>query len=220
MRQVGSKGDGSVEYTVSTFGELLYTDTSSVRVLIPPTGNERGCDELLPPTGLPTGQKFMWVLERGSCTYSKKAFNSQKAGAYAVLVFHEDPLVNIANVIPVSDSVYNNIKIPIILVSNADGKKIVAGGKAAGEINAQVHLDSETSETAKVVEAEYWMNPASMASYDFILKFREYLMQMREQVKLNVKYKYKDLSGEKNKDGSHCFSKGKFCATETMGFEP
>ena len=35
-------------------------------------------------------QRFVWLVERGVCTYSKKAFISQESGAYAVLVYHNE----------------------------------------------------------------------------------------------------------------------------------
>ena len=43
--------------------------------MIPDESNIKGCDHLEPPVGL-AGQKYMWLVERGDCTYSKKAYVS------------------------------------------------------------------------------------------------------------------------------------------------
>ena len=92
-----------------------------VQVVVPIQGdNDTGCDPMQPPKDL-LQQRFVWLVERGDCTYSKKAFIAQQSGAYALLVYHNDPEVDVSNVIPCADSIYNNVKIPIILISEEDG---------------------------------------------------------------------------------------------------
>ena len=216
VRSLGK--EGQVKFTISTFGELLYTETAIINVIAPKDSNSMGCEPLSAPK-IPKGEKFVWLFERGTCTYSKKAFNSQQSGAFAVLVYHNDPSVDISNIIPISDAIFSNIKIPIILISHDEGVKITRAIQEGEAVKAKLHLEI-SSGTAAHLNAEYWMNPASLESYDFIIRFREHLRKLGSAVSLKVLYKFRDLSGEKNKIDHNCFSKGKFCATETMGFEP
>lgn len=95
---------GSMIYSVSTFGSILYSEHSTVEVLLPDAKNINGCDNLSHPENL-SSKRFMWLMERGICTYSKKAFISQQSGAFAVLVYHNDENADIPNIIPCADSI-------------------------------------------------------------------------------------------------------------------
>ena len=97
--------EGAINYTVSTFGDIPYTEKEYIQILLPPAGNKNGCDSLEKPSTATESDKIVWMVERGECTYSKKAFMAQQSGAYAVLVYHNVGGVNIENVIPCSDSV-------------------------------------------------------------------------------------------------------------------
>ena len=113
---------GNMAYSVSTFGHILYADTTNVQVLFDPD-NEYGCEKAENPN-LPSNQRFVFLFKRGICTFSAKASNSQHSGAYAALVYHDDPSADVNNIIPSGDSFYNNLKIPIILIGEIDGTKI------------------------------------------------------------------------------------------------
>ena len=113
---------GSMDYSVSTFGHILYANIAGVDVLQAPE-NEYGCDALTAPSR-DNNKKFVWLFQRGTCTFAAKAFNSQQSGAYAVVVYHDRENMNVKNIIPSGDSFYNHLKIPIILISHEDGLKL------------------------------------------------------------------------------------------------
>jgi hypothetical protein len=95
---------GELDYSVSLFGEILYTKSTTIQVVVPEKkDNKNGCDSLLQPQNKLVN-KIVWLVERGGCTYSKKAYIAQQSGAYAVLVYHNDPDASIDNVIPLGDS--------------------------------------------------------------------------------------------------------------------
>jgi hypothetical protein len=110
---------GSIDYSVSTFGNILYADTSNVEV-IALAGNEFGCAPITAPVAA-TSSKFVYLFEKGECSFSAKAFHTQQTGAFAVLVFYDKLGANVKNIIPSGDSFYNNLKIPIILISRENG---------------------------------------------------------------------------------------------------
>lgn len=96
--------NGAIDYVVSTFGELLYSEHVIVQLVSPPASNEHGCNPLTTPKEY-INKRFAWILKRGVCTYSKKAYEAQKTGAYTIFVYHNDPSVAIRHLIPISDSV-------------------------------------------------------------------------------------------------------------------
>ena len=113
---------GNVDYSVTTFGHILYADTFTVDVLMDEK-NDLGCNKVSHPSVI-GNQKFVWLFQRGTCTFAAKAFNSQQSGASAVLVYHDHTGVDVKNIIPSGDSFYNHLKIPIILISREDGLRI------------------------------------------------------------------------------------------------
>lgn len=123
IKHVDTQKQGSLTYSVSTFGHILYADTASVEVLLPERENDQGCSPLIHPSKI-GASKFVWLFERGICTFAAKAFNSQQSGSYAVLVHHNQENADVQNIIPSGDSFYNHLKIPIILITKEDGIKI------------------------------------------------------------------------------------------------
>ena len=105
-----NKTEGNINYTVSTFGNISFTEIEYVQVLLPPENNKYGCNSLEKPFNFNGSDKFIWLVKRGECTYSKKAFIAQQSGAYAVLVYHNQSHVDINNVIPCADSICKVIR--------------------------------------------------------------------------------------------------------------
>jgi hypothetical protein len=100
----GGKAEPLIEYSVSMFGEIIYNKNFVIQILFPGDENRNGCDDLKAPA-IGGSIKYVWLLERGGCTYSKKAYSSQQSGAMAAFVYHEDPAVQVNTLIPCGDSV-------------------------------------------------------------------------------------------------------------------
>lgn len=99
------KMQGNINYTVSTFGNIPYTDKEYVQLMMPSANNLYGCNGLERPKNVNKNDRIVWLVKRGECTYSKKAFIAQQSGSYAVLVYHNQANVDVSNVIPCSDSI-------------------------------------------------------------------------------------------------------------------
>lgn len=65
------------------------------------------------------------------------------------------------------------------------------------------------------------MSPASLASYDFLVKFRETEDRFGRQLTFEPKYKFKDLSTEFDDDflREHCYGGGLYCAVSNLTLE-
>lgn len=209
---------GNIDYSVSTFGHILYADTVTVEVLLD-EGNDLGCSTLTHPTKN-TLPKFVWLFERGTCTFAAKAFNSQQSGAYAVLVYHDREGVDVKNIIPSGDSFYNHLKIPIILITHEDGARMKEALRAGKQVFLTIDLELEIAPT-KVAKFEFWMSPTSEEAYNFITKFRDVLEGLGDAVSFEPKYKFKDLSLKMNDSflRENCYSGGKYCVAEKEIFE-
>lgn len=67
------------------------------------------------------------LISRGSCTFYEKAFNAQQAGALGVVLYN-----NVPGAINPSTAGDPPITIPVIMISKADGERLVADAKANG----------------------------------------------------------------------------------------
>ncbi len=64
---------GGLEYSISTFGNILYNEKDEISLYIPPSQNKYGCDPIaIHPSD--KNERFFYLVKRGICTYSKKAF--------------------------------------------------------------------------------------------------------------------------------------------------
>ena len=214
------KKTGSIKYSVSTFGNILYTEKSVVQILLPEKqDNQYGCDNLSIPKN-PISNKLVYLVERGKCTYSKKAFISQESGAFAVLVYHNDENVDVENVIPCSDSIYNNVKIPIILISKNDGLVLRKSLEMKNDVLMMLDIDLPGKES-DTIKTTFWLNPASLKAYDFLVDFKRTLNRFGKYVTFEPLYKFKDLRKQYQGDflKEHCFSHGKYCNIDSVHLE-
>ena len=75
---------------------------------------------------------------------------------------------------------------------------------------------------SQVVISEYWMNPLSLKSYDFLISFNSTLRKFGEFVNFKPLYKFKELDlGEFPEHflKDHCFNKGKYCSLESSNID-
>lgn len=213
--------EGEIDYSVSLFGEILYTKSTSIQVVIPKKkDNESGCDSLTQPKSKLLN-KTVWLVKRGGCTYSKKAYIAQQSGAYAVLVYHDDPEAIIDTVIPLADSTFNNIEIPIILISNKDG--LILKNYLDKKDDLLLSLDIDTpGDVVEHVNSEYWMSPISLKSYEFLMQFKYSLDELGNKVSFKPSYKFKTIYNTRNEGflKEHCFYKGEYCVLEDVKLSP
>lgn len=198
---------GSVEYSMSSFGvSLPFGRTLLAALRLPEPGNENGC-VALPPFE----DRFVYLLLRGKCSYSKKAFLSQIAGAAAVLVYHEDEAVRVGSVVPVSDTIYNNLQIPVLLVNNTVGRALAASARQGAQVRVSV-TPQVGGRRVTAAELEFWFDPANTQSLDFVLAFERVLAALEGRATLHPKYKLESLPA--SRAAALCFGGGAYCVTE------
>lgn len=122
------------------------------------------------------------MLDRGSCHFVDKARNVQKAGGKVALIVNSDEK-EIDNIIMADDGTASDIMIPLILISNKDGK-ILKDYYYDNKNNADVlknfvlDVDFQIEHNSNTVKVQIFMNSESEEIYKLMLDM----------------YKFKDLS--------------------------
>ena len=212
---------GNIEFSVSTFGEIPLDETTNIEVVSPSKKNIYGCNSFKKPTEL-KAQKFVWIVRRGKCTYIKKAKNAQFSGAYAVIVVHDDPSIEIDDIIPYADSHFKSVHTPIVLISNHDGNLLLANFKTRKTLIMSLKIELKGKQS-KVDQAELWITPSSLESYDLLVQLESALKDFGNSVQFTPKYKFHNLRGkwyDKSFLKKHCFSQGKYCSTDGEELHP
>lgn len=186
-----------------------------------PDSNSFGCEILEKPQDL-HAERFIWILQRGRCTYGKKAKNAQLSGAVAVIVVHDDPGANIEDLIPYADSHFHNLQTPILLIGRVDGTQLFEALKGYAQliVSLRIEMKGVKSERAK---AEFWLNPANVEAYDLMAKFGPVISKFGRKVDFEPKYKFEDFRRKKHHKGflkKHCYMSGRYCATNSEHIEP
>ena len=140
-----------------------------------------------------------------------------------MIVAHNDPSVNIENIIPYAEGHYNALEIPIILVSNRDGNNLLSFfTRKQTEVILSISVDMEGDKT-EIVQTEFWLNPGNPDSYAFFPRLEHIMNKFGDKVEFQPKYKFQNLQ---NKDYSkdfkkkHCVSAGRFCQIENPEVNP
>lgn len=94
---------GFLTSSTSNFGDIPYDQMNYMQVILPPDDNIDGCLSLTLPSMIESKTNIAWLLKRGHCNFSKKAYNCQESGAFSVLVYDNQLDENISSIIPVGD---------------------------------------------------------------------------------------------------------------------
>lgn len=166
---------------------------------------------------------MLCLIILGICTYAKKAINAQLSGAYAVIVAHDDPDVDIENIIPYAKGHNTEINLPIILVSKRSSDIIYDYQKNNEDdiiLEFSVEVDGEKS---KVVNSEFWINTADPDSYKNFLKMENIQKNFGDKLEFSPKYKFQNLIDKDNTENfifKHCYAHGRFCQVENAEIGP
>lgn len=212
---------GLIKTTVSTFGEIPLDTETNVQIIMPPKNNEYGCKDLEKPEDL-LAKHFVWLVKRGVCTYLKKASNAQLSGAYSVIVVHNQPHIDINNIIPYADTHFRRVHTPVILVSKEDGNQLINAVREGDTPIAVLSVEMTGAET-KVVDTEFWLSPSSLESYSLLLSLEKDLAELGKFVEFAPKYKFHDLRLKNYPHKfleNHCYGNGRFCSIEGHQIQP
>jgi hypothetical protein len=129
---------GGYSGSMATFGPDVPEIPITAEIVMVSDGSNNptlGCNTLVNANQL---QGKIAMFDRGTCTFVSKVLNAQNAGAVAVIIVN-----NLPNGVLQMGGTSNNINIPVIMISLADGNTIKAqlpgviaefGGNALGQV--------------------------------------------------------------------------------------
>mmetsp|Transcript_39671 Transcript_39671/g.126778 ORF Transcript_39671/g.126778 Transcript_39671/m.126778 type:complete len:558 (+) Transcript_39671:1457-3130(+) len=160
------------EMALANFGVPLYGGNLRARILYP-HDNQWGCDDFAQygitaanNWGAGVTQPVVLLIERGppppgvACTFTKKAFNAQKAGAAAIVVASNlDSLTTMDGTDDEEAQMYvGNVTIPAALITKTDADDIKSHLDSASFVMTEMDWSDVLPHPDDRVEWEFWTN--------------------------------------------------------------
>jgi len=154
---------GTYQMAIANFGTPLYGATLTGSLVYPPTDHD-ACypfPETWKAPKFPGLGASIIVVDRGNCPFTKKAYNSQQAGADAVMIVD-----NIAETLVTMDAgddeetskYVNNISVPVGLITLADGQRLETVLGAGNKVLVMLNWTDVLPHPDERVEWEFWTN--------------------------------------------------------------
>lgn len=222
---------GSIQFKLSNFGNLPDEPTK-IELQLPPKDNQNGCQEYKDPFYQKEPISFALLVERGDCTFEKKALNAQYTAANFIIVYNNND-DDIEPYTPVDDINTEIVAaIPVLFISRRDGLKIKTAISDGDFVKMEIskydnHTVSEEpydppvpSNETKQINLELWLDPLNKTAYNFLLMINQMVGNLHPQIFFEPIFKFKeDFMFERNDRSSfkktQCFGNGVYC----LGYE-
>jgi len=237
----------SYGHQVALFGPPNFFGKSSIVANVYYTDSDL-CDSnnLDPIMGYPFSEidevgnePFIFMVDRGSCTFVQKVRNAQSIGAWAVIFANNaclcmdldemnsfcvsDPGVNCEQALPVlaDDGTAEDITIPSFIMLKQDADRIKADLKANKHVMMEMTIQTiPLPSMAEPIPVRYelWMTPANAAARAFLLGFKETAVSLRGFALFTPRFYIidgvelgcTDATGE-NDCSNMCTNNGRYC---------
>lgn len=202
---------GKSSYDFYTRGELFIDQDESkldacqsLSIRIPKIGNQNDFHENFK----------VLVSKRGGCSYVQKARNAQKVG-YSMIIIVNNMQTNIKDIIMSDDGSGNDIYIPIAMISQNDGTKIINHlqknkiNRAFAEINFL-----KAKEEYKSIDVKIFVSSSQLKAYELFNSLAQYMYQFGNQVNfipIYVVHRSPFYDQDNPIRIVNCVSKGKYC---------
>ena len=150
----------------------------------------------------------------GDCSIIQKARNAQSAGASMLLLINNNDQ-DIKNVILEGDGSGSDIKIPVALISLADGKIMenYMVNNPNSRIMIEINFEHRNTKNKKV-EFKLFFSSSELKAYEFIHNITKYLEKFSSQVEFTpiyITHRSVSYNQETPKRILNCFTNGKYC---------
>lgn len=157
------------------------------------------------------------MVRRGKCTFTKKVKIASAKGAHAVIIVDNQALTakDMENIIVADDGNGESIHIPSILITKAEGDRIIDATRRSDVI---VELAWDIPQN-HVVEMDLWMSSGSRKSQEFLRDFSERRKTLNEVVQFRPHYAVFSLPSNDPKIYNQlCTDEtGRFCTEDPDG---
>lgn len=215
--------DGTVEVSYANFGLIPYGHVMVGRLFYDKYAADmcRPVDEEFSfgtDDALRHNAPFM-VADRGSCSLVTKVRNMERAGAAVGIVVNNDAQ-DVSNLVMSDDGTGNGIQIPSVLISQADGKKIIdylETSASAEELSQTIAtLEFVLKRPDGRVEYDVWFSSANVKAMEFLSQFGPVNNRLGASVLMTPHFHFQTctLGCSRAKQEQLCYGSGKYCAHE------
>jgi len=154
------------------------------------------------------------IVKRGGCSFVQKARNAQ-SGGYSMILIVNNMKTSIKNIIMSDDGSGNDIYIPIVMISQDDGTKIInylennKSSKVFAEINFLKKKDNY-----KNIDVKIFISSSELRAYELFNNLAQYIYKFGNQVNfipIYVVHRAPFYDEENPIRVINCVSKGKYC---------
>jgi len=226
------KIQGTYDVAIANFGRTLYGGSLTGTLTYPQNAADSrpGCkiDAVrIPDTARASRGAVILLLDRGSCSFTEKVWNAQRAGADAVIIVDnvdEDLVTMDSGGDADTGSYVSNITIPAVLARKIDGNKfddaIIASGHVVGTLDWHDVLPHPDAR----VEWELWSESNDECGYKceeqnaFIVDFAPIAKELEKGGYTQFTPHYITWMCAQNPDSleckSQCINRGRYCAPD------
>jgi hypothetical protein len=158
-----------------------------------------------------------YLAERGGCSFVKKVRNMENIGVSVAIIINDND-DNIDEVVLSDDGTGGGIRIPSMLITKSDGKKLLDFvRRASDEEIEQLAIMAEfvMEKPDNRVEYDIWYTSSNDRALDFISDFKEFDEKFGEIVLMEPHFVFwKCNFCEDNYLKNDCYGGGKYCAVE------
>ena len=149
----------------------------------------------------------------GSCSILQKARNAQSAGA-SMLVLINNNAMDIKDVLLEEDASENDIKIPIGLISQYNGRTMENYIEKNPKNKIMIEINFKFTEPKKKVQLKFFFSSSELKAYELINNLTTYIDKYDDQVEfipIYVTHQIPSYDPNNAKREFNCVTKGKYC---------
>jgi hypothetical protein len=182
--------NGTIPANYSNFGYIPYGHTIMGRIYTD-FNNKKACSEL-PEMKFDNSTTAFMLAERGECTFVHKTRQMENIGV-AVSIIYDNVEEGVDSIIMSDDGTGGGIKIPAMLISKSDGKKLFKfledyknDEKTLSSIAVLATFEIDKPDNR--VEYDIWFTSSNDRAMDFIMEFTMTDFILGEQVLMTPHY--------------------------------
>ena len=155
------------------------------------------------------------IVKRGGCSFVQKARNAQRA-SYSMIIIVNNLETKIKNVIMSDDGSGSDIHIPIVMISQGDGNKLIDylnNKPQTTHVIAEVNF-LKKKEDYKTIDVKIFFSSSELKAYELFNNLYQYIYKFGDQVNfipIYVVHRTPFYDPENPIRTVNCVSKGRYC---------
>jgi len=158
------------------------------------------------------------IVRRGGCSFVTKVRVAQAKGAHAVVIVDRASsnltALDIQHIIVADDGYGSQVTVPSILISHAEGEKLILATRQSDPVIVELAWDVPTNQ---IVQVDLWMSSASQESNRFLKEFEPKRKQLLNALQFTPHYHVFAMAGSNDYHELCSDTSAKYCAEDPDG---